>query len=80
MRFQGSKVKTDHLLNLIRTYMEKGGMQVQFNMLDSETLKAAKKEPEKHRDLIVRVSGYSAEFTDLSELAQDEIISRTEFQ
>ncbi|MDZ4132348.1 MAG: pyruvate formate lyase family protein, partial [Dethiobacteria bacterium] len=80
MRFQGSKIKTDHLLSLIYAYMKKGGMQVQFNMLDSETLKAAKKEPEKHRDLIVRVSGYSAEFTDLSEIAQDEIISRTEFQ
>jgi len=80
MRFQGSKVKTDHLSGLIRAYMKKGGMQVQFNMLDSDTLKAAKKEPEKYRDLIVRVSGYSAEFTDLSEIAQDEIISRTEFQ
>ncbi|MCK7468170.1 MAG: hypothetical protein MZU91_08640 [Desulfosudis oleivorans] len=36
--------------------------------------------PEKHRDLFVRVSGYSAEFTGLSEIAQDEIISRTEFE
>jgi formate C-acetyltransferase len=49
-------------------------------MLDSEVLREAQREPEKHRDLVVRVSGYSAEFTGLSEIAQDEIISRTEFE
>ncbi|NLA27660.1 MAG: hypothetical protein GX878_09730 [Firmicutes bacterium] len=80
MRFQGKKVKTDHLASLIRAYMEGGGMQVQFNMVDSETLKKAQREPEKYRDLFVRVSGYSAEFIDLSDIAQDEIISRTEFE
>ncbi len=79
MRFQGKKVKTEHLKTLIRAYMHSGGMQVQFNMVDSEVLKDAKKHPEKYRDLFVRVSGYSAEFVDLSEIAQDEIISRTEF-
>jgi formate C-acetyltransferase len=49
-------------------------------MVDSEILKEAQRFPEKHRDLFVRVSGYSAEFTGLSEIAQDEIISRTEFE
>ncbi len=80
MRFQGKKVKTDHLASLIRAYMEGGGMQVQFNMVDSVTLRKAQEEPEKFRDLFVRVSGYSAEFIDLSDIAQDEIISRTGFE
>jgi pyruvate-formate lyase len=48
-------------------------------MLDSSILKDAQKQPEKYRDLIVRVSGYSAEFTGLSELAQNEIIGRSEY-
>nr|MBP9531425.1 hypothetical protein [Syntrophaceae bacterium] len=54
--------------------------KVQFKMVDSEVLRDAQQHPEKHRDLFVRVSGYSAEFVGLSEIAQDEIISRTEFE
>jgi formate C-acetyltransferase len=80
MRFQGKKISNENLASLIRAYFGKGGVQVQFNMLDSEVLREAQREPEKHRDLVVRVSGYSAEFTGLSEIAQDEIISRTEFE
>lgn len=79
MRFQGQKISTDHLTTLVKTYFKRGGTQVQFNMVDSAVLKEAQAHPEKHRDLFVRVSGYSAEFTGLSEIAQDEIISRTEF-
>ena len=56
-----------------------GGSQVQFNMIDTETLRDAQRNPEAHRDLVVRVSGYSALFTELSELAQEEIISRMEY-
>ncbi|HOQ72664.1 MAG TPA: glycine radical domain-containing protein, partial [Smithellaceae bacterium] len=80
MRFQGKKIRTDHLAALIQTYFRNGGTQVQFNMVDSEVLREAQQHPEKHRDLFVRVSGYSAEFVGLSEIAQDEIISRTEFE
>ena len=80
MRFPGTKIATDNLIALIRTYFEKGGTQVQFNMLDSSVLRAAQRHPEKYSDLIVRVSGYSAEFTGLSEIAQEEIISRTKYQ
>ena len=79
IRFQGKKISTENLLSLVRTYFNRGGMQVQFNMVDSATLRKAKKNPEKYADLFVRVSGYSAEFTGLSEIAQDEIISRTEY-
>jgi pyruvate formate-lyase/glycerol dehydratase family glycyl radical enzyme len=80
MRFQGKKISTENLTALIKTYFSCGGTQVQFNMVDSATLREAQKHPEKHRDLFVRVSGYSAEFNGLSEIAQDEIISRTEFE
>lgn len=79
LRFQGVKVKPQVLVHLIRTYFDKGGFQVQFNMLDSEVLRNAQANPEKYRDLVVRVSGYSALFTGLSDIAQDEIISRTEY-
>jgi formate C-acetyltransferase len=80
MRFQGKKISTKNLTTLINTYFKCGGTQVQFNMVDSAILREAQRHPEKHRDLFVRVSGYSAEFTGLSEIAQDEIISRTEFE
>ena len=80
MRFQGKKISTENLTTLINTYFRCGGTQVQFNMVDSAILREAQRHPEKHRDLFVRVSGYSAEFTGLSEIAQDEIISRTEFE
>lgn len=50
---------------------------VQFNVINAEALKDAKAFPDDHRDLIVRVAGYTAYFTDLSEDLQDEIINRT---
>ncbi len=80
MRFQGKKISTENLTALVKTYFKCGGTQVQFNMVDSAILREAQRHPEKHRDLFVRVSGYSAEFIGLSEIAQDEIISRTEFE
>ena len=80
MRFQGKKISTENLTTLIKTYFRRGGTQVQFNMVDSAILREAQRHPEKHRDLFVRVSGYSAAFTGLSDIAQDEIISRTEFE
>jgi formate C-acetyltransferase len=80
MRFDGSKLKAEILTALVQTYFRQGGRQVQFNMLDSATLKDAQAHPEKYRDLVVRVSGYSALFTGLSETAQNEIISRMEYK
>ncbi|MFH2128734.1 MAG: formate C-acetyltransferase/glycerol dehydratase family glycyl radical enzyme [bacterium] len=79
MRFQGKTVKADNLAKLVKTYYEKGGVQVQFNMVDTETLRAAQQNPDPYRDLIVRISGYSGTFVNLSDIAQDEIISRTAF-
>jgi formate C-acetyltransferase len=64
------------LLALIETYFERGGLHIQFNAILPDTLKEAQKSPEKYQNLIVRVSGYSAKFVELSKAVQDEIISR----
>jgi formate C-acetyltransferase len=71
-----NKVK---LMCLLRTFFNKlEGFHVQFNVVSRETLKDAQLHPEKHRDLIVRVAGYSAFFNVLSKQTQDDIIERTE--
>jgi trans-4-hydroxy-L-proline dehydratase len=68
----------DRMVKLIRTYFRMDGHHIQFNVVDAETLKKAKAHPEKYRDLIVRVAGYSDYFIDLCTELQDEIIKRTE--
>lgn len=68
----------DALCALYKTYMEQGGMQLQTNVLDAETLKKAQEEPDKYRSLCVRVTGYSAFFVEMGRKAQDELIHRTE--
>lgn len=65
--------------SLVKTYFHSGGMHLQFNVVSRETLVDAQKNPQDYRDLVVRVSGYSAFFTDLGKLIQDDIIARTEF-
>ncbi len=66
------------LRSLIETYYRKGGMEIQVSAVSRETLLDAQKNPEQHGDLIVRVSGFSAYFTALSPVTQNEIIARTE--
>ena len=66
------------LAQLIRTYFDMGGYHIQFNVVSSDTLRAAQKEPEKYKDLVVRVAGYTAFFTDLNPDIQNDIIDRTE--
>ncbi|MGD8698377.1 MAG: pyruvate formate lyase family protein, partial [Gemmatimonadales bacterium] len=70
----------DKFVHLVRSYFRLDGHHVQFNVVDAETLRAAQREPEKYRDLIVRVAGYSDYFCDLGEALQDEIIARTGHQ
>ncbi|WP_345828649.1 choline trimethylamine-lyase [Pantoea sp. BRR-3P] len=65
------------LITLLRTASILGNGQMQFSYVDNEVLKKAQLEPEKYRDLIVRVAGYSAYFVELCKEVQDEIISRT---
>jgi formate C-acetyltransferase len=63
--------------HLVRTYFRMDGHHLQFNVVDTETLRHAQQHPELHRDLIVRVAGYSDYFCDLGRELQDEIIART---
>ncbi|HOP02878.1 MAG TPA: glycyl radical protein [Tenuifilaceae bacterium] len=70
----------DKLASLVRTYFKLDGHHIQYNVVDANTLRDAQKFPEKYRDLIVRVAGYSDYFNDLGEALQNEIIRRTEHE
>lgn len=80
-KFDTATLKGEHgrmiLEALLLSYFKNGGMQVQLNVLDTEMLKEAKLNPEKYPNLLVRVSGYSAYFNDLSSAMKDEIIERS---
>ena len=60
------------------TYLNWGGMEVRYNIVSSETLRAAQNDPDSYRDLVVRIAGYSAYFVELNRDCQDDIIRRTE--
>ena len=68
----------DQVATLIEGHFASGGQQCQFNLVTREMLLQARRNPEKHGDLMVRVTGYSAPFTALWPDLQDEIIARTE--
>ncbi|MBU2607993.1 MAG: hypothetical protein KKF26_01600, partial [Chloroflexi bacterium] len=76
LKGQGAK----KLLSLIKTYFDMGGYHVQFNCISGETLKDAQLHPEEHKELIVRVAGFSAYFITLDKDVQDDIIKRTELK
>jgi len=82
VKFSASSVRSDEgvaqLRDLTTTFMELGGQELQINVVDAVTLRAAQEDPSAYADLIVRVAGYSAYFTELSRDVQDEVISRTE--
>ncbi len=69
---------SDKLVSFIRTFCDLKVWHVQFNVINRATLVAAKQDPEKYRNLIVRIAGYSAYFVDLSPDLQDDLIARTE--
>jgi len=77
--FKGA-VGSKAILSLIQTFFNLGGYFIQFNVVDSRMLRDAQKYPEKHRELMVRVAGFSAYWVELSKDVQDEIILRTEFK
>lgn len=70
----------EKLGHLIRAYFKLDGHHIQFNVTTAETLREAQQNPEQHRDLIVRVAGYSDYFVDVGRDLQEEIIARTEQQ
>ncbi len=67
---------TQKLVDFIRTFCDLKLWHIQFNVINTETLKAAQKDPDKYRGLIVRIAGYSAYFCDLSKDLQDDLIAR----
>lgn len=78
--FFSSDEAIDKLTALVRTYFRLDGHHIQFNVVDANTLRDARKNPERYRDLIVRVAGYSDYFNDLGDALQNEIIRRTEHE
>lgn len=83
MRISKKAVETEQnlekLADLLRVFCETGGDLVQFNFIDTATLRAAQEHPEAYRDLLVRVATYSAYFVELSKELQEDIIARFEF-
>ena len=81
MKFDPSLFKDERgirdFMGLIKSMCDLGIYHIQCNVVNNETLRAAQKEPEKYRDLMVRVAGYSAYFVELAKDVQDDIIART---
>ncbi|MBU0606592.1 MAG: glycyl radical protein, partial [Armatimonadetes bacterium] len=78
LRFQPLGAATrDHLKAIVKTVMERGGLQLQINCVSTETLLDARANPRAHRDLVVRIGGFSDFFIALTPDLQDEIIRRT---
>ena len=73
-----STAQVDNLVSLLDGYAKKGGHHLNVNVLNRETLIDAQQHPELHKDLVVRVAGYSAHFVTLAKEVQDNIIERTE--
>lgn len=69
----------ENTARLVKTYIEKGGHQLQLNSINRNTLIAAQKNPENYRNLIVRIWGWSAYFVELDKEYQDHLIARQEF-
>jgi formate C-acetyltransferase len=63
---------------MVRSFIDQKIFHMQTNVVSSETLRAAQKDPKKYRDLVVKVAGYNAFFTQLTDDLQDTIIARTE--
>ncbi|MFC1819874.1 glycine radical domain-containing protein [Thermodesulfobacteriota bacterium] len=84
MKFHPSAVKSTEdmrkLSSLIKTYFSMGGKHMQFNVVGKETLQEAQARPDIHKNLVVRVAGYSAYFVQLGKTIQEEIIERMEYE
>jgi len=69
---------TEKLRQFVSAFFEQGGMQIQYNVVDSEILQAAQAKPEEYRDLVIRVAGFSAYFVELYRDLQNDLIRRTD--
>lgn len=83
VRFSGSMFATaanrQAARGVIETYLQRGGFEIQVNVVSADTLRAAQERPHEYRDLLVRVAGYTNYFTSLMESLQEDVIARTEF-
>ena len=70
----------DKVAHLVRSFIQRGGHQLQLNTVNAERMRDAQLHPEKHRDLIVRVWGWSAYFVELDKEYQDHVIARQEYR
>ncbi len=68
----------DNALTLVKSFFNRGGMQVQFSVVDTAEMRAAQKDPERYRNLIIRIGGYSEYFIYLSPALQETVINRSE--
>ena len=66
------------LEDMTRTYFDQGGMEIQYNVVDADTLRKAQKNPEDYHNLVVRIAGFSAYFVDMTTEMQNDIIARAE--
>lgn len=84
LKFHPSAIKGENgsynLLALLKTYFSKNTFHVQFNIVDSNMLRDAQKHPDRYRDLVVRVAGFSAYWVEMSKALQDQVIWRTEHE
>mgnify|MGYP005836565625 CR=1 FL=1 len=82
LRFPGQLLQSPagqaKLADLLRTYLQAGGQQVQVTAVSSEDLRDAQRHPERYRNLIVRVGGFSAFYVELDQAFQDDMLRRTE--
>ena len=68
----------DKLEDMTRTYFDQGGMEIQYNVVDADTLRQAQQHPEDYHNLVVRIAGFSAYFVDMTTEMQNDIIARAE--
>ncbi len=82
MKFHPSSIEgqggTEKMKQFIQSFFKQGGMQLQYNIVDADTLKQAQANPDDYKDLVVRVAGFSAYFVELYEDLQNELINRSE--
>ena len=82
MKFHPATVAGDEgavkLRQLVETYFDLGGMHIQYNVVGGDQLRAAQADADKHKDLVIRIAGFSAYFVELDSSLQDDLISRTE--
>ena len=84
LRLHPSVVSNDEgiakVVAMTKAYFANGGMETQYNVVDTATLRKAQEDPSAYKDLVVRIAGYSAYFVDMSKDLQNDIIARTENQ